>query len=102
MKTHKFTGLRGNNSNNTNNNNTKNNPGRPGPNGEVKKKCTIFNLHNLQTWALITVLIAIATGVGVAIFLALQKNVVAIADETPTEPREILFGNEYEDETSKA
>lgn len=97
MTFYKFTGLRGNNSNHNNSN-----TGRQGANGEVKKKCTIFNLHNLQTWALITVLIAIATGVGVAIFLALQKNVLAIADETTKEPREILFGNEYEDGTSKA
>lgn len=44
-------------------------------------------------------LIAIATGVGIAIFLALDKNHSQADGQRP--PREILFGNEYEDETSK-
>lgn len=63
-----------------------------------EKKCTIFDIHNLQTWLLIIVLIIIAGGVGIAIHLALLKN-LADTDAGPRPPREIFFGNEYEDET---
>lgn len=70
-----------------------------------KKKCTVFNPENVQTWALIGILVLIVLGVAVAIGLALQKNerqYDGAQHQPPTsEKREILFGNEYEDETSE-
>lgn len=56
----------------------------------------------MQTWALIGILILIVLGVAVAIGLALQKNDYQTDGQAPiTAKREILFGNEYEDETSE-
>lgn len=60
-------------------------------------KCTIFDKKHLQTWILVFILSVIIAGVGVAIFLSLRSS---WRNERQLQ-KEILFGNEYEDNTSR-
>lgn len=55
--------------------------------------------NSVQIAAVLTVIVLIAIGIGVGVHFLLQR----IANDDPSKrlPREILFGNEYEDETSK-
>lgn len=73
---------------------------RQGNTGDSNNCCPGIDFRNIQTWLLLIIIVLIAIGVGVGIHLTLldQKN-----DKNVSRPERhhILFGNEYEDDTSK-
>lgn len=58
----------------------------------------LANCNSVQMAAVLTVIILIAIGIGVGVHFLLQRISI---EASHSSPREIFFGNEYEDETSK-